>query len=63
MMLQGCVLKLSFSIGSCQDLWVNAFKTGDKIYFVQTVLSSCSREVWEVSVSIETWLSDSIIPL
>lgn len=53
MMPERCVLKLSFSIGSCQDLWVNAFKTSDKIYFVQTVLSSCSHEVWEVSVSID----------
>lgn len=53
-MLQGCVGKLGFSIGSCQDLWVNAFKTSDKIYFVQTTLSSCSHEVWKVSVSIET---------
>lgn len=61
MILQGYVLKLSFSIGNCQDLWVNAFKTSDKIYSIQTVLSSCSHEVWEVSVSIEAWLSGSII--
>lgn len=53
MMLQGCVLKLFFGIGNCQDLWVNAFKSGDRIYFIQTILNSCSHEVGEMSVSIE----------
>lgn len=53
MMLQGCVLKFCFSIGNCQDSWVNTFKTSDRIYFIQTVLNSCSHEVGEMSVSIE----------
>lgn len=40
MMLQGCVLELCFSIGNSQDLWVNAFKTSDRIHFIQTILNS-----------------------
>lgn len=45
--------EVCFHIGNHHDLWVHAFKASDKIYFMQTVLNSCTHESGEMSVSIE----------